>query len=279
VLFGVNAQLESEGNPTQLYVSAWLKPFVGVTVMLADPLCPGVTVMEGTLGASEKPGTPVTVSVIWIVLIDEDVPPVDAVIVIGVLLATVDAPVAMLSAIVVCVVLFGVKVQLAPEGNPEHPKVSDWLKPLAAVTVIVAEPVCPATTVTVAGFEAMLNAGVTTSVTGRVLLTGFVPPLVAVMVSVLLLEPIDASVVTVNVTVSWVVLFGEKLHVAPVGNPEQLKVSALLKPVAGATVIVAVPFCPAIMFRVETVDESVKAGATVTVAAVEVEFESAPSPL
>jgi hypothetical protein len=64
VLFGVNAQLESEGNPTQLYVSAWLKPFVGVTVMLADPLCPGVTVMEGTLGASEKPGTPVTVSVI-----------------------------------------------------------------------------------------------------------------------------------------------------------------------------------------------------------------------
>jgi hypothetical protein len=47
------------------------------------------------------------------------------VIVIGVLFAPVDALVAILSAIVVWFVLFGVKVQLAPEGNPEQSKVSD----------------------------------------------------------------------------------------------------------------------------------------------------------
>jgi hypothetical protein len=144
---------------------------------------------------------------------------------------------------------------------------------------MVAAPVCPAITVIVAGFEVMLNVGPTTSVIGNVLVKALAPPLVPVIVSALLLAPIDARVVTVSVTVSWVVLFGEKLHVAPEGNPEQLKVSALLKPVAGVTVIVAVPFCPAITLIVETVDESVNAGVTVTVAALDVAFESAPSPL
>jgi hypothetical protein len=43
-----------------------------------------------------------------------------------------------------------------------------------------------------------------------------------------------------------VTVAGEKLHEAPVGRPEQAKVTAELKPYSGVTEIVAVPLCPAV---------------------------------
>jgi hypothetical protein len=47
-----------------------------------------------------------------------------------------------------------------------------------------------------------------------------------------------------------VTLEGEKLQVAPWGNPEQLKAIARSKPLAGVTVTVRLDACPAVRFKV-----------------------------
>lgn len=56
----------------------------------------------------------------------------------------------------------GVKLHVLAAGNPEHPKLTCWLKPFCGVTVTVAIPVCPCFTVTVAGLTPMVKFGVFT---------------------------------------------------------------------------------------------------------------------
>jgi hypothetical protein len=108
----------------------------------------------------------------------------------------------MLRAIVVCVVALGVKVQLAPEGNPEQLKVSVPPKPLSGLTVMLADPLCPARTVTVGALEEIVNGAVTVSGICIVLVAAFAPPLVAVMVIGALLVAVEAVVVMLNATVA-----------------------------------------------------------------------------
>ena len=66
---------------------------------------------------------------------------------------------------------------------------------------------------------------------------------------------IDTSVVTFSVVeatpADGVTVSGEKMHVAPVGNPEQLKETVELKPPTGVIEIEVVPNCPAV-----TVDDA-----------------------
>ena len=76
---------------------------------------------------------------------------------------------------------------------------------------------------------------------------------------------IDADVETVSVVVDaevpeGVTVAGEKLHDAPVGSPEQVNVTAEVKPFCGVTDTVAVPFCPAVMVSEEGEAATVKLG-------------------
>ena len=62
----------------------------------------------------------------------------------------------------------------------------------------------------------------------------------------------DAEVVEivscVDVVPGNVMLAGEKLHVAPVGRPEQANVTIPLNPLAGATaIVIGLEDCPAVM--------------------------------
>ena len=58
---------------------------------------------------------------------------------------------------------------------------------------------------------------------------------------------VTVSVEVAGAAPTGVTVAGEKLQVAPVGRPEQLKVVAEAKPFAGATERVAVPVCPGAM--------------------------------
>jgi hypothetical protein len=59
-----------------------------------------------------------------------------------------------------------------------------------------------------------------------------------------------------------VTVVGLKLQVAPVGRPEQLKLTVPVKPVPGVTVIVLVPLCPAITLMLVGFEDSAKFAAT-----------------
>jgi hypothetical protein len=58
-------------------------------------------------------------------------------------------------------------------------------------------------------------------------------------------ESVD-TVSVVEVVPGGITVVGEKLHDAPAGNPEQLNETAELNPYSGVTVMVVLPFCPAV---------------------------------
>jgi hypothetical protein len=79
----------------------------------------------------------------------------------------------------------------------------------------------------------------------------------------------SAAVVEVVVIVSCVVEaappdgvtgVGEKLHVAPEGNPEQVNVTAELNPFCGVTVTMSVTLCPAVTVSDDEAREMAKLG-------------------
>jgi len=81
--------------------------------------------------------------------------------------------------------------------------------------------------------------------------------------------------------VEGVTLVGLKLQVAPLGRPEQLKVTVELKPLNGVTVSVVVPLCPAWIVSEEGFAVIVKLGwgGDVTVMVVPAETDAAKLPL
>lgn len=72
-----------------------------------------------------------------------------------------------LTALPLGVTLEGEKTQVASEGNPEHAKVTAWLKPFFGVTVKVTNPDLPLLMLRLAALEATekLGVGITASVT------------------------------------------------------------------------------------------------------------------
>lgn len=76
---------------------------------------------------------------------------------------------------------------------------------------------------------------------------------------------VDESVATVSVVVEaaapeGVTFAGEKLHEAPLGSPEQLNVTAALKPFEAATETVVTPLLPAVTVKVPGEAVTVKSG-------------------
>jgi len=104
-------------------------------------------------------------------------------------------------------------------------------------------------------------------------------PEVPVTVKLVVAAAMLAEVSTVS-TVDVGELAGLKLQVAPLGRPEQLKVTELLKPLAGATVmVVALLFCPAEALTEPLLAESEKLGMVASQAGKSVLASTDPRPL
>jgi hypothetical protein len=68
-------------------------------------------------------------------------------------------------------------------------------------------------------------------------------------------------IVVTAVGLEGVRVAGEKLHVAPTGNPEQLNVIGEAKEFSGVTMTVVVPLCPGVMSSDAEERAMVKVGA------------------
>lgn len=134
----------------------------------------------------------------------------------------------------------GLKLALAPAGNPPTLKLTLPPNPPDPVTVAVYEVLPPAVTVAEAGVaeieKSPTTGAFTTSVTEAVWLS---VPLAPVIVNGKLPVGVVLAVVTVKVEEPDVVTeVGLKLAVAPVGSPLTLKFTVPVKPPVGLTVTV-----------------------------------------
>jgi hypothetical protein len=147
--------------------------------------------------------------------------------------------------VLVLVVLAGLKLAVTPLGRPEAERVTEPLKPLTGVTVMVLVPLAPRLMLTLAGDAESEKSGTATAFTVRLMVVLRVKaPDVPVIVTVAV--PVVAVPLAVNVTVLVVVVLpGLKDAVTPLGRPEADKLTLPLKPFTGLTVMVlfALPPC------------------------------------
>jgi hypothetical protein len=165
---------------------------------------------------------------------------------------TVDVPtVAVLLAVnvrpLVDVVGFVPKLAVTPLGKPEAESVTDPVKPLLGVTVIVLLPLVPCFTVKLAGEAESEKFGCAGAFTVKlIVVVWLVVPEVPVTVTVAV--PVVAVLLAVRVrTLVEVVGFVPKLAVTPVGRPEAERFTDPVKPLIGVTVIVLLPLVPCVM--------------------------------
>ena len=139
---------------------------------------------------------------------------------------------------------------VTPLGRPEADKVTVLLKPFCGVTVIVLAPLAPWTMLNVEGEAERVKFGGGTIMVRLIDVECFKFPAVPVIVTVAV--PALAVALAVNVSVLGVEAgFGLKAAVTPLGKPEAARLTLLLKPPCGVTVIVLVPFAPWIMLNVD----------------------------
>jgi hypothetical protein len=162
-------------------------------------------------------------------------------------IVTVTIPVvAELLAVSVNVLEIAVEVGLndavTPFGRPDADKLTLLLKPFCGLTVIVLVALAPCRTVRLLGDTERVKFG--GPVTVRVIVVVFVKlPDVPLMVTVTVLEVAELSAVSVSVLVE-VVELGLNDALTPVGRPDADKMTLLLKPFDGVTVIVVAPGFP-----------------------------------
>src|SRR6266478_7794687 len=160
---------------------------------------------------------------------------------------TVTVPVvAVLLAVSVSVPLLGVLVGLneavTPLGRPEADKLTLLLKPFCGLTVMVLVLVVPCAIVMLFGDAEREKFGGAFTVRETVVLLVKLP---AVPVTVTVTVPVVAVLLAVSVNVLLLgVLLGLNDAVTPLGRPEADKLTLLLKPFSGVTVIVLVPAVP-----------------------------------
>ena len=159
------------------------------------------------------------------------------------------------------VVLAGLKDAVTPEGKPDATKATVPAKPFCGVMaiVLVLEPACAR--LTLAGVAARLNAGGPVMVSEKRAVLVKVPEVpVMVMVSVPAAAELAATIVRTLVVIA---LAGLKDAVTPAGNPETVRLTALLKPCCAPIVIVLVPLAPAAMETVAAEEARLNVGAFV----------------
>ena len=131
---GLNDALMPLRRPEAESVTLELKPFDGTTLTVAVPVAPRLMLRLVDEAASVKFGAPATVRETVVELVRLPLTP---------LIVAVNVPVAAEAlavnvAILVLVVLLGLKDAVTPAGNPEADKLTLPLKPFCGVTPIVA---------------------------------------------------------------------------------------------------------------------------------------------
>ena len=144
-------------------------------------------------------------------------------------------------------VLLGLNEAVTPVGRPEADKVTLPLKPLCGVTVIALAPLEPCLIVRLLGEAERVKFGGGFTVSETVV--AFVKlPTVPVMVTATV--PVAAVPLALSVSVLVVpVVPGLNEAVTPAGRPEADKLTLLLKPLCGVTVIVLAPLAPSTMVK------------------------------
>ncbi len=238
--FGLNPAVTPFGRPDAARLTLPVNPSTSVTVMvLVPPARVGVIVTLPGAAASVKLGAAVTVTATVVVAVRLPEVPV----MVSVVVPTLAEPLAVNVSVLVLAVGFGLNPAVTPLGSPEAAKCTLPVNPPASVTVMVLVP--PARVgviVTLGGAAVSVNPGPEVTVRLTVVVAVRLPE-VPVMVTVAGPVVADALAVSVKVLVV-VVLAGLNPAVTPFGKPEAARLTLPVKPPAGVTVIVLVPFVP-----------------------------------
>jgi hypothetical protein len=155
----------------------------------------------------------------------------------------VAVPLAVRVSVLEAVAGFGLNDAVTPLGKPDADKLTLLLKPFCGVTVIVLVPLAPCVMLKGDAESVKVPETVTTRVIVAVLVR---LPEVPVIVTVTV--PVVAVPLAVRVRVLEAVAgFGLNEAVTPLGKPDADKLTLLLKPFCGVTVIVLVPIAPCAM--------------------------------
>ena len=139
-------------------------------------------------------------------------------------------------------VLVGLNEAVTPLGRPEADKLTLLLKPFCGLTVMLLVLVVPCDIVMLLGDAEREKFGGAFTVRETVVLLVKLPD---VPVTVTVTVPVVAVLLAVSVKVLVLaVLVGLNEAVTPLGRPEADKLTLLLKPFSGVTVIVLAPVAP-----------------------------------
>jgi hypothetical protein len=162
-------------------------------------------------------------------------------------MVTVPVVAVLLAESVNVLVLPGLKDAVTPLGRPEADRATLPLKPMSGLTVTVLVPLEPCVTVKVLGEAESVKVGGGFTVSETVVAFVKLP---ALPVMVTLTIPVAAVVVAVRVNVLVLgVAPGLNEAVTPAGRPEADRLTLLLKPFCGVTVIVLAPLAPSTMVK------------------------------
>jgi hypothetical protein len=119
---------------------------------------PAATVCDEGLAESENPNAGLTVSETVVVVVTPPPVPVTVIVLLpAAVLAVVPMVRVLVAPVAVGVTDEGLKLHVAPVGQPDADSVTAWPVPPVSVAVIVLVPELPATTLTEAGFAARLK--------------------------------------------------------------------------------------------------------------------------
>lgn len=159
---------------------------------------------------------------------------------------------------IVPAMLPGLNDEVTPPGRPDTARFTVPLKPFRDVPVIVLAPLLPCAMLRLAGDTESVKFG------GAVIVRAIVAVVFNVAeapVTVTVDVPVAAEALAVSVSVLvLVVLAGLKDAVTPAGRPDAVRLTLLLKPFCGPTVIVLVPLLPCLTESVGCDADRVKPG-------------------
>ncbi len=252
----LNVAVTPVGKPAIEKLTAAVKPFCGVTVIVLAPLAPSVMLRLAGDAAMLKPGVgaaPTVSDTLAVLLRFPDVP----------VIVTVAAPIAAeFDAVSVRVLVelepTVLKLAVTPLGRPEAESVTFPWNPFCGVITMLLVAKLPRARLRLAGAAERVNEGVAAMVSDiRAVLVRL--PDVPVTVRVEVDAAAELLATTVR-TLEVVALAGLNDAVTPAGNPETLRFTAPLKPCCGLMMRVLVALAPGATLSVEADADRLKPG-------------------
>ena len=237
-LAGLKAAVTPVGNPPAVRLTAPVKPFTGVTVMVLLPDVPCVTLRLAGAAPNVTLGAPFTVTLT--VTEADNVPAVP--VTVTVVVPVVAASAAVNVTVLVLAVVAGLNEAVTPLGRPDVVRATLPLNPLLGVTVMVSVALAPCATLSVEAEAA--NEKFAGAATVKVMATVALR-LPDLPVTVTVVAPTAALALATKLNVLTVVVpAGLNDAVTPLGKPETVRFTVLLNPFAGSTAILAAAVPP-----------------------------------